>query len=136
MASMTQEHVETIRGIYASWAQGDFTAGPEHYDKDLVFILRPEFADAGTYLGPEQIAGYMRGFLEPWDRLTIAATELIEAGDSIVVAVTQSGTGTASGAETELSYFHVWTFRGSAIVRFETFMERPDALAAVGLGSA
>jgi ketosteroid isomerase-like protein len=133
MASMTPENVETIRGIYASWAQGDFTAGPEHYDKDLVFILRPEFADSGTYLGPEQVAGYMRGFLEPWDRLTIEATELIEARDSIVVAVTQRGMGTASGAETELSYFHVWTFRGSIIIRFETFMGRAEALTAVEL---
>ena len=45
----------------------------------------------------------------------------------------QRGLGTASRIEAELRYFHAWTFRGSAIIRFETFKEREEALAAVGL---
>jgi len=130
---MAEENVETIRGIYERWALGDFTAGPQHFDPNLVFVLRPEFADAGTYLGPEQIAEYTRALLEPWERLTIDATEIIEAGDSVLVAVSQRGQGTASGAETEFRYFHAWTFRGPSIIRFESIKEREEALAAVGL---
>jgi len=129
---MSEANVETIRRIYERWGEGDFTAGPEHFDPNLVFVMRPEFPDSGTYLGPEQVADYTRGFLEPWERITIEATEIIEAGDSIVAAVTQRGIGMASRIETEFSYFNVWTFRGPLIIRFETFREREQALAAVG----
>ena len=130
---MANENTETIRAIYERWAEGDFTAGPEHFDSNLVFIMRPEFPDSGTYVGPEQVAGYMRIFLEPWEWINIEATEIIEADDSVVVAVTQRGLGMASRVETDFSYFNVWTFRGSLIIRFETFREREEALAAVGL---
>jgi ketosteroid isomerase-like protein len=95
--------------------------------------MGPGFPDAGTYLGPEGVAEYTRGFLEPWSRITIDAEEISEAGDSVVVAVWQRGTGTGSGAVTEFRYFHVWSFRGSRVIRFETFRERAEAIEAAGL---
>ena len=73
---MSEAKVQTIRRIYERWSEGDFAAGPEHFDPNLVFVMRPEFPDSGTYLGPEEVAGYMRGFLEPWERITIEATEI------------------------------------------------------------
>jgi ketosteroid isomerase-like protein len=133
---VTHRNTETIRSIYERWGTGDFAAGTEHFDPNLVFIMRPEFPDSGTYLGPERVAEYMRLFLEPWEWITIEATEIIEAGDSIVVAVTQRGLGSASRVEAEFKYFHVWTFRGPAAIRFETVRERDEALAAVGLANA
>ena len=51
----------------------------------------------------------------------------------VVVGVVQRGAGSGSGAETVLRYFHVWTFRGDKVVRWEDFRERAEALAAVGL---
>jgi ketosteroid isomerase-like protein len=61
------------------------------------------------------------------------AEELREVGDSIVAAVRQFGAGGGSGAETELRYFQVWTFRGGTAIRLENFRERAEALEAVGL---
>jgi ketosteroid isomerase-like protein len=130
---MTSTNTQTIREIYEHWAQGDFRAGPEHFDPSVVFVMRPEFPDAGTYLGPDQVAEYMRGFLAAWNHATIEATEIIEAGDSVVAAVTQRALGTASGIETELRYFHAWSFRGQTIIRLESIMAREEALAVVGL---
>ena len=130
---MTEDRVNVVRGIYERWAEGDFRAGANLWDPVTVFIQRPEFPDAGTYIGPEGVARYMRGLLESWTKLTVTADEIIEAGDSVIVAVTQRGVGVGSGAVTELRYFHVWTFRGSKVVRWEDFREREEALAAVGL---
>jgi ketosteroid isomerase-like protein len=130
---MSAEHVETIKGVYERWGQGDFTAGPELFDKRVLFVMNPEFPEAGVYIGPDSIRGYMRGFLEAWERVTIEATELTPAGDTVVAAVTQRGAGTGSGAVTELSYFQLWTFRGEKLVRLESIRERRDALAAAGL---
>jgi len=130
---MAGSHVETLRGIYDRWGEGDFRAGVELYDPQVVFIQRPEFPEAGTYVGRDELAGYMRHFLGSWEHITIAAEEFIEAGDSVVVGVFQRGAGTGSGAVTELRYFHVWSFRGPTVIRWENFRGRDEALAAVGL---
>ena len=132
MEDQEKENVEAIRGVYERWAEGDFRAGIDLFDPLIVFVMRPEFPDAGTYLGPERVAEYMRGFLEPWTRLTIEAEELNEAGDSVVAAVCQSGVGTGSGAATEFRYFQVWSFRGPTVIRFENFRERAEAVEATG----
>jgi ketosteroid isomerase-like protein len=130
---MSHRNVEVVRGVYERWSQGDFSASIEVMDPLVLLVMRPEFPDAGTYLGVDRVREYTRGFLEPWTRITIAAEEIAEAGDSVVVAVRQSGTGSESGVATELSYFHVWSFRGGKAIRLEVFRERGDAFEAVGL---
>jgi ketosteroid isomerase-like protein len=121
-----------VRSVYERWSEGDFTTH-DVYDPNVVLVMRPEFPDAGVYVGTEGIGRYTRGFLEPWSRITIEAEEIMLAGDSVVVAVKQRGTGTTSGAVTELRYFHVWSFRGGKAIRIESVRERGEALAAVGL---
>ena len=130
---MSEKNVETIRTVYERWREGDFRAGIDLFDPLIVFVMRPEFPDAGTYLGVERVGEYMRGFLEPWIRLTIEADEIAGAGDTVVVAVCQRGVGGVSGAATELRYFHVWSFRGSSVIRFEAIRERAEALEVAGL---
>ena len=129
---MSRENVEAIRSIYERWGAGDFQAGVELFDPNIVFIMRPEFPDSGTYLGIEGVAEYMRNFLEPWSRITIEAKEIVAAGDSVIVAVSQVGVGSGSGAVTEFRYFHVWSFQGGRVIRFETMRERAEAMEAVG----
>jgi uncharacterized protein len=125
-------NLDLVRGVYDQWAQGDFESG-EVFDPLILFVMGEGLPDTGNYLGMEELAGYMRGFLEPWERITIEAEETIEAGDSVFVAVTQRGTGHGSGASTELHYFHVWTFRAGKAIRLETVRDRADALAKAGI---
>jgi ketosteroid isomerase-like protein len=130
---MSEENVEAVRAVYERWGEGDFRASVPLFDPHVVLVMRPEFPDAGTYLGADEIAGYTRGLLDAWTDFTIAAEEILPAGDSVVVAVRQHGVGTTSGAPTEIRYFHVWSFRAGRVVRIESIRERADALDAVGL---
>jgi ketosteroid isomerase-like protein len=129
---MSADTARVVRSVYARWSEGDFRT-QDVFDPNVVFVMRPEFPEAGVYQGVEGVAEYTRGFLEPWSRITIEAEEITVAGDSVVVAVRQRGTGSASGAVTEINYFHVWSFRGGKAIRFESVRERAEALAAVGL---
>ena len=81
------------------------------------------------------MADYMRAFLEPWTTVTIEATEITPAGDSVIVEVRQRGLGTASGVEIDFGYFQAWTFRGESVIRIESIMGREEAFAAVGRSS-
>jgi ketosteroid isomerase-like protein len=130
---MSQENVEVVRAVYKKWSRGDFRAGVDILDPNLLFILGEEFPESGVYLGHEGLGEYMREFLSAWTKLTIAAEELIPVGDSVIAAVHQQGVGKASGAPAELRYDQVWTFRGKTVIRLEGFWTRPAALEAVGL---
>jgi ketosteroid isomerase-like protein len=130
---MSQENVEIVRRVYERWGKGDFRVDTELYDPWVVLVLRPEFPDAGAYLGLDGIGGYMRRFLEGWDHLVIEGEELIAAGDSVVAGVHQQASGKGSGAPVDMRYFQLWTFRGGAVIRLESVREREEALEVAGL---
>jgi ketosteroid isomerase-like protein len=130
---MPEANVEAVRSVYESWSKGDFRAGVPFFDEHVVFVIRPEFPDPGTYVGPEAVAGYTRGLLEAWTLLTLEAEEIVDAGDTVIVALVQRGVGASSGTPTEFRYFHVWSFRGPKVIRLENFRERAEALAAAGI---
>ena len=132
---MSQENVETVRGIYERWGQGDFRAGIELYDPNVLLVLRPEFPDAGVYRGPDEIRKYMReDFLADLEDAVIIGEEFLDAGDTVVVRVNQVATGPGSGVRVGIHYYQAWTFRGRSVVRIESIREREEALEAAGLG--
>jgi ketosteroid isomerase-like protein len=128
------KRAETVRTIYERWGRGDFAAGVELYDPNVLLVLNPEFPDPGTYLGLAEIGAYMRGqFLSDLHDVEISGEDFVEAGDSVVVLVSQIATGPESGVRVPIRYYQVWTFRGDSVIRIESIREREDALAAVGL---
>ena len=131
---MSQETVDVVRRIFDDWGRGDFGAAVDFFDPHVLLVLRPEFPDAGAYLGPDAIATYMRrDLLASWNDFAMQGEDFIDAGDSVVVQIHQRGVGVSSGVATELRYFQVWTFRGDAIIRIESIGEREQALKVVGL---
>ena len=49
---MSQENVEIVRAILEGWANGDFRVGTDHLDRNLVFIVSPDFPEFGEFDGP------------------------------------------------------------------------------------
>ncbi len=132
---MSQENIEALRAVYEEWAKGNFGAGGDLWDERTLFIpaQTPETPETGYYLGPDDIREFMREWLKPWTKLSISAEEFVEAESSVVVRARQRGSGQESGVAVDLLQFHVWTFRGRNVTRFETFSNRSEAIEAVGL---
>jgi ketosteroid isomerase-like protein len=131
---MSDENVGAVRRVYEQWAEGNFRAGVELYDPHILLVQGQELPESGAYLGLDGIRDYMATFLEAWERVTIAAEEIVGAGDSVVAKVVQRAIGKQSGAQpTEFGYFQVWSFRGGKVIRLETIRDRDEALKAVGL---
>ncbi len=131
--TVSHDRVEIVRSIYDRWREGDFQTPSKLFDRNVIFVMPPELPDAGTYLGTDALADYTRQFLEPWTHLTIDGHDLVAAGDTVLASVVQRGAGDASGAETEIRYFQLWSFRGDRVIRLENFRDRGDALEAGGL---
>jgi ketosteroid isomerase-like protein len=130
---MSEEHVETLRAIYHEWAKGNVKAGVELLDPHIVYVNRPGLVEAATCYGLEAMQRWMRDFLAAWDTYSAHATEFIEAGDSVLVAVRQEAVGSGSGVPVETEIFHVWTFRSAQVIRLESIADRDEALEAAGL---
>jgi ketosteroid isomerase-like protein len=131
---MSRQNVDLVRAVYEEWAKGNFTVGGELWDSRVVFIPVADLPDAGVYFGVDGITSFMRDFLAPWTNYTIAAEELIEAGDSVIGVARMRGEGRESGLVANVEeQFQVWTFRGRRAIRFEAFRDRAAALEAVGL---
>jgi ketosteroid isomerase-like protein len=130
---MSAENLALLRGIYDRWAIGDFKT-EDRVDPSFSLTMGPDFPDTGVHAGREGLAAYMKGFLEPWERITIEAEEMIDSGDRVLVRVLQAGTGNSSGIPVELRYFQLWTFEGPTPVAMETIMHEPDARARLERG--
>jgi ketosteroid isomerase-like protein len=128
---MSEENVEFARAVYEQFAQGDFSAFGDWPD-DFEFVTSPELPDAGTYRG-EDARRWARSWVEAFEGLTMEATEIIDAGDKVVIGLIQRGRFRGSQAPTEGRWWNVVTFRGEDMIRSQLFPERSQALEAAGL---
>ena len=86
---MSKENVEAVRAVYEEWRSGNFRAGVDLYDPLALLVQDAGLPEPGAYLALKGIGEYMRTFLESWERVTIEAEDLADAGDSGVAAVVQ-----------------------------------------------
>lgn len=130
---MSQANVEKVRALYAEWGRGNLVPGADIYDRYLTFIPLEDTAETGLYIGAEGVGQFMRAWMQSWSQLTVAAEEILEAGDHVVIETHQRGVGKESGLPGELTLYAVWSFRGGTVIRIEHFRSREEALEAVGL---
>jgi len=72
-------------------------------------------------------------WLAPWASYRTEIAELIDVGERVVVLVRDYGKREADAPEVELRGAAIWTVRGGRIVRAESYADRAEALASVGL---
>jgi hypothetical protein len=132
---MSQENVEIVRKQLQVFADGGLDAMAEFWDSDINWrAIEGAPDDVGEMLGPEAVRRYLGEWVEMFDNLTVVPEELLDVGDDRVVAVQHvTGRAKASGVETELRLAVVYTVRDGKIVRGREYIDRQQALEAVGL---
>jgi ketosteroid isomerase-like protein len=132
---MSQENVEVVRDALRAFAEGGFDATAEFWDADINWrAIEGAPDDVGEMIGPERLRRYLDELLEIFDNVTLVPEELLDLGDDRVVAVLHlAGRAKVSGVETELRFAVVCTLRDGKIVRGREYIDREQALEAVGL---
>jgi ketosteroid isomerase-like protein len=100
---------------------------------DVEWREDPAWPGSATYRGIEQVRQVILDRMATLD-FDQQTEDLIDVGDKVVVLVRWVGRGKVSGAQGEISMAMVWTVREQAITRVEFFLDRAEALEAVGLG--
>jgi ketosteroid isomerase-like protein len=133
---MSQENVEVVRLVTDVMdAEGFEAALPiflEASHPDVEWREDPAWPGSATYRGIEQVRQVILDRMATLD-FDQQTEDLIDVDDRVVVLVRWVGRGKASGAQGEISMAMVWTVREQAITRIEFFLDRAQALEAVGL---
>ena len=138
---MSQENVEVVRGVYSLFGDPDaFRRGEQddvfldYFAANYELIPPPIYPDAASsYRGLEGTHEWQRLMDQVWVDWRLHAQRFFDAGDQVAVFVRTSGTARQSGAPVEISVAHVFTLLDGRITRLEVFLDRHEALEAVGL---
>jgi ketosteroid isomerase-like protein len=128
---MSQENLEVVRRAiaYEYYGVGDRAEAEAIFDPRVVLNPIDEAASSGF--------AAMRADMERWasafDDLKVTFEELIDAGDQIVVVAHHKGRGHASGVEVDTRFYEVYTLCEGKVSRVDEYVERAEALKAVGL---
>ncbi len=135
---MSQENVELVRTVNEAHDRGDFATVFAAYDPEIEWTVG-RLGAVGldfdpSYVGKDGVRSFWKAWLSAWETTSFDYEEFIDAGEHVVVVMSQRVRGRSSGVELELtSYAQVWTVRDSKLVRSEFFPSRAEALEAVGL---
>jgi ketosteroid isomerase-like protein len=129
---MSQENVEIVKANIDAYNREDWDAffkdAAPGFELDLSRAVGPWH---GVF-GLDQARRIVGEFRETWESARMEPHEFIEAGDLLVVPVTQHLKG-RGGIEVVVRGTWVWTIRNGAFERVTMYQERQDALEAVGL---
>ena len=81
----------------------------ELFAPDVVLDLTTRVFNPKVYVGHEGLREFRSDALEIWESLSIAATELIEEGDCVLVRTRVQSRGRGSGVPMEAEGAGIWT---------------------------
>jgi uncharacterized protein len=131
---MSRENVEAVRSVWDAYARRDVQAMQILCSPDIVITQPPEVPDSKQYEGLPGVAQSIEDWPRQWDDFQLDVVEVVDANESQVVAMThQRGRGHTSGLELDFDVAFVHTMRDGKISRVDMFLDRDQALEAVGL---
>jgi ketosteroid isomerase-like protein len=136
---VSQANVDLVRRMMEAYDRGDHAELYAGYHPDIEMhvarLVGDQLGFDPVYVGVDGIRRFFREWLESWETIAFDYEEFIDAGDHVVVVLSQRMRGRVSGVElNRSSYAQVWTVADDKLVRSEFFLSRVDALEAVGLG--
>ena len=102
-------------------------------DAEIEWVSPSDSIEPGSRHGHKGVRDAFAATAMAWDLPTHTPREFVDTHDLVLVTVAFRGHGRGSGMEVERTEFHVWTVQSGAIVRFEWFYQRQEALEVVGL---
>jgi ketosteroid isomerase-like protein len=143
---MSQENVEVVRAAMDAYERRDFGTLFASYDPKIEWHIGRLMAQATgsgevgeigdfdpVYYGHDGIRDFWRSWLAAWETISFDYEEFIDAGDVVIVLLSQHTRGRASGIELDWEYAQAWTVQKGKITRMEFFPTRHEALEAAGL---
>lgn len=119
-------NLEIVKGLYASFAQGDVPAVLATFSSDIVWneAESSTYADRNPYVGHQAILEgvFMRAVADV-DGFTATPESFVDGGDVIVTEGRYRGHAKASDKPLDTQFAHIWTLLDGKIVRFQQYTD-------------
>jgi uncharacterized protein len=129
---VSQENVEMVRGVYRSWARGDFSARAGLFTSDFEYRQLAGAVEPGSPRG-EDVGRAVQGIFGVYENFRVEAEEYVDAGEQVVVVGRSYGTARGSKMQLDQRFAYVWTVGDGKLASVEVYADRLEALKAVGL---
>jgi ketosteroid isomerase-like protein len=140
---MSQENVQLARNVFLAASrsgaldaldQDALERAFEFFHPEIEIREDPRFPEAAVLRGQDAVRTYFAQFTEQFDEFRFEFEEVLDAGsDRVVLLFHLYGRGKDSGAAFEEHPAWVQTIRDGKVVRIEAYLDRREALEAVGL---
>lgn len=127
-------NVETVKRVLGVVQRG----GDAFALEDLVaptaqFHAAREVPGAGTFVGAQGFAEFIRVWTEDFADWTFRLTDVRDVGDRVVVFARQVAVGKGSGVSVEMEFAMLFALPDGLITDVRVYIDRDEALKAVGL---
>lgn len=121
---MTSSNVQVIEQLYEAFARGDIARVLGAMDPQVEWTSAEGAVYPGTFVGPDAILNNVFARLgSEWEGYQAAATEFLDAGETVVALGRYSGMYRATGRSMSAAFAHVWTMREGRIVRYRQYAD-------------
>ena len=135
---MSQENVERLAQLLELGAQQGNLApvvGTEMFDPEVEWDISahplPDWPNTGS--GRRNLQRHLSNYISGWRDYRAEPSQLIEAGDDVVVVLHETVAMRDSDVVLERDLHQVWTFRDLVVVGLRVFKTREQAFEAAGL---
>jgi ketosteroid isomerase-like protein len=134
---MSQENVEIVRRATEAFSRGGTDAVADiFWVPEIVWNMSPtQIPGFGVYTGYDEVRAFMAEWFSAFDfdGWSLKIEDLFERGDRVLSFVRQVGEGSSSGAQVSVEFAQIFTLRAGKILRIDNYLDRTEALEAVGL---
>jgi ketosteroid isomerase-like protein len=130
---MHQTHVDLLRDFYDALGRNDVDSAVGLCDPEVEVYLNPDVVATLPPKGHKEVASYLRGWFDSWDKYAPRPQEFIEAGEQVVVLVALVARGKGSRFEIEEEMADVFRLEDGKIVQMRLYGDRGVAQRSAGL---
>lgn len=147
MISLSKQNVELVRRAYENGpvvlplSQEDERAIADRsfgvlYDEQMEIRMPADYPEGEQVLrGRSGMARLFAMLRDTWTEFRFEPERFIDCGEQVTVLVRVVARGGTSGLATERRTAHVWTVRDGRLASIQIYLDRAEALAAVGLSA-
>ncbi|ELZ32017.1 hypothetical protein C474_07622 [Halogeometricum pallidum JCM 14848] len=123
-ATTTTENLETVKGLYESFAEGDIEAIRDIMNPDVVLHEPKGITGGGTHRGFDDIVENIFSKLgTEWVDVSVVPERYVADDDTVVVLHTWSGTYSKTGKSVEYPNVHVLDFEDGKVVQWTSYAD-------------
>jgi ketosteroid isomerase-like protein len=129
---MSQENVELVRRGIEAWNGRDLDTLTELWHADGEFLLPRNLFEGGSYRGHDWRRA-LEDATESWDEARYEVEEVRDLGNRVLVLGRAVNVGKNAGPRVEYALAWVYTVRDGKVSTGQPYLDRQEALEAVGL---